>query len=67
MTPQGAFAELARGGGRGALVTVLAGAEPGAKLFVGADRATQGTLGDPFWGVIGMTVDEPLQMGIPAG
>jgi xanthine dehydrogenase accessory factor len=45
VTPQGAFAELARGGGRGALVTVLAGAQPGAKLFVGADRATQGTLG----------------------
>ena len=46
-TPQGAFAELARGGGRGALVTVLEGATPGAKLLVGADRATQGSLGSP--------------------
>jgi len=46
-SPQGAFAELARSGGRGALVTVLEGAEPGAKLFVGADRATQGSLGSP--------------------
>jgi xanthine dehydrogenase accessory factor len=42
---QGAFAELARNGGRGALVTVLEGAEPGAKLLVGADRATRGSLG----------------------
>jgi xanthine dehydrogenase accessory factor len=46
-TPQGAFAELARRGGRGALVTVLSGAAPGAKLLVGADRATQGSLGAP--------------------
>jgi xanthine dehydrogenase accessory factor len=46
-SPQGAFAELARNGGRGALVTVLAGATPGVKLFVGADRATQGSLGSP--------------------
>jgi xanthine dehydrogenase accessory factor len=46
-TPQGAFAELARSGGRGALVTVLSGATPGAKLLVGADRATQGSLGAP--------------------
>ena len=45
--PQGAFAELARSGGRGALVTVLAGAAAGAKLLVGADRATQGSLGSP--------------------
>jgi xanthine dehydrogenase accessory factor len=42
---QGAFAELARGGGRGALVTVLDGPAPGARLFVGADRSTRGTLG----------------------
>ena len=42
---QGAFSDLARGGGRGALVTVLAGASPGAKLFVGADGSTLGTLG----------------------
>jgi xanthine dehydrogenase accessory factor len=46
-TPQAAFSELARSGGRGALVTVLEGAAPGAKLFVGADRATHGSLGSP--------------------
>jgi xanthine dehydrogenase accessory factor len=44
-SPQGAFAELARSGGRGALVTVLEGATPAARLFVAADKATQGTLG----------------------
>lgn len=46
-TPQGAFADLARSGGRGALITVLAGGTPGTKLFVGADRATVGSLGSP--------------------
>jgi xanthine dehydrogenase accessory factor len=46
-TPQGAFAALARRGGRGALVTVLQGGTPGAKLFVGADHSTQGSLGSP--------------------
>jgi xanthine dehydrogenase accessory factor len=46
-TPQGSFAALARSGGRGALVTVLEGATPGAKLLVGADGATQGSLGAP--------------------
>ena len=44
---QGAFAELARSGGRGALVTVLEGEQIGARLLVGADRATTGTLGTP--------------------
>ena len=46
-SPQAAFSGLARSGGRGALVTMLAGASPGAKLFVGADRATLGSLGAP--------------------
>ena len=46
-TPQGAFADLARSGGRGALITVLAGGTPGTKLFVGADRATAGSLASP--------------------
>jgi xanthine dehydrogenase accessory factor len=46
-TEQGAFADLARSGGRGALVTLLEGARPGAKLLVAADGATRGTLGDP--------------------
>ena len=46
MTPQAAFAELARTGGRGALVTVLEGRAPGAKLLVRTDGTTAGTLGD---------------------
>ena len=44
MSPQSAFAELARTGGRGALVTNLAG---GAKMLIHADGRTDGTLGDP--------------------
>ena len=47
MTPQGAFTELARTGGRGALVTVLEGSAAGAKLLVGADGTRTGSLGDP--------------------
>ena len=46
-SPQAAFSGLARSGGRGALVTVLEGAAPGAKLFVGPDRATLGSLAAP--------------------
>jgi xanthine dehydrogenase accessory factor len=46
-TAQGAFAELARRGGRGALVTLLEGAAPGAKLLVGTDGASRGSLGSP--------------------
>jgi xanthine dehydrogenase accessory factor len=42
---QAAFTDLARGGGRGALVTVLEGAKPGAKLLVLADGTRTGTLG----------------------
>ena len=47
MTPAGRFTELARTGGRGALVTVLAGTSPGAKMLVLTDGSTEGTLGDP--------------------
>jgi xanthine dehydrogenase accessory factor len=53
---QGAFAELARADGRGALVTVLGlespgdgadtSAAPGAKLLIRADGGAEGTLGD---------------------
>jgi xanthine dehydrogenase accessory factor len=43
----GRFTELARTGGRGAIVTVLAGSEPGAKMLVLTDGSTEGTLGDP--------------------
>jgi xanthine dehydrogenase accessory factor len=59
-TPQGAFAEIARGGGRGALVTVLAGTEIGAKLLVGADRATQGSLGSPGLEALAVELAEEL-------
>ena len=47
MSAQGDFTELARGGGRGALVTVLDGPAAGAKMLVGADGERTGTLGDP--------------------
>jgi xanthine dehydrogenase accessory factor len=47
VTPAGRFTELARTGGRGALVTVLAGTSPGAKMLVLTDGSTEGTLGDP--------------------
>jgi xanthine dehydrogenase accessory factor len=43
----GRFTELARTGGRGAIVTVLSGANPGAKMLVLTDGSTEGTLGDP--------------------
>ena len=46
-SPQGVFAELARSGGRGALVTVLAGGTPGTKFLVAADGGTAGSLGSP--------------------
>jgi xanthine dehydrogenase accessory factor len=46
VSAQGAFTELARGGGRGALVTVLSGPGRGGKLLVTADGETQGSLGD---------------------
>jgi xanthine dehydrogenase accessory factor len=45
MSDQAAFTELARTGGRGALVTVLEGAQPGAKLLVHADGTRSGSLG----------------------
>ena len=55
---QGAFARLAREGGRGALVTMLTGPAPGAKLLVGADRATLGSLGSAGLDAIGVEVAE---------
>ncbi len=45
--PQAAFADAARADLRAALVTVLAGPDPGAKLFVAPDGTRQGTLGSP--------------------
>ena len=47
MTAQSGFTELARSGGRGALVTALEGPAAGAKMLVGADGARTGSLGDP--------------------
>ena len=47
MSAAGAFADLARGGGRGALVTAIDGPAAGAKLLVDAGGARTGSLGDP--------------------
>jgi xanthine dehydrogenase accessory factor len=44
VTPQRGFADLARSGGRGALVTAL---ESGAKMLITADGTRTGSLGDP--------------------
>ena len=46
MSAAGAFAELARTGGRGALVTVLRGPNLGARMLVRPDGSTEGSLGD---------------------
>ena len=46
MSAQGDFTELARRGGRGALVTVLSGPATGSKLLVTADGERVGSLGD---------------------
>jgi xanthine dehydrogenase accessory factor len=43
----GRFEEVARAGGRAAEVTLLEGAEPGAKLLVEADGGRSGSLGAP--------------------
>ena len=59
MSAQGAFTELARSGGRGALVTVLDGPARGAKMLVTADGETQGSLGDEaLEGVAARAADE---------
>ncbi|MGH2946272.1 MAG: XdhC family protein [Solirubrobacteraceae bacterium] len=47
MSAQAAFTDLARGGGRGALVTVLDGPAAGAKMLVATDGERTGSLGDP--------------------
>ena len=61
--PQDAFARLAGEGGRGALVTVLRGPAPGAKLLVGADRATLGSLGSAGLDSVGVEVAEAAMWG----
>src|SRR4051812_34711474 len=45
MSAQGGFAELARDGGRGALVTVLRGPGAGSRLLVRADGSSEGSVG----------------------
>jgi xanthine dehydrogenase accessory factor len=45
-SPHGQFADLARTDGRGALVTVMKGSNPGARLLVRPDGSTAGSLGD---------------------
>lgn len=47
MSAQGEFARIAAEDGRAALVTVIAGADVGAKLLVRADGSREGGLGDP--------------------
>jgi xanthine dehydrogenase accessory factor len=44
---QATFAEIAREGGRAALVTALKGPHAGERLLVHVDGQTEGTLGDP--------------------
>jgi xanthine dehydrogenase accessory factor len=46
VTPQSGFTELARSGGRGALVTALEGPAAGSKMLVAADGTRIGSLGD---------------------
>ena len=47
MSAQGEFARIAEEDGRAALVTVIDGGAPGAKLLVRPDGTTDGGLGDP--------------------
>lgn len=47
MSVQSAFAQIAREGGRGALVTALKGPHAGERMLVHVDGRTDGTLGDP--------------------
>jgi xanthine dehydrogenase accessory factor len=47
MSAQGSFAEVARAGGRAALVTVVRGDHAGARLLVLPDGQIEGSLGDP--------------------
>jgi len=44
---QAEFAQIARSGGRAALVTVLKGPDAGARMLIRVDGSSDGTLGDP--------------------
>ncbi len=50
------FSALALDGARAALVTVLEGPDPGAKLLVAADREPVGSLGDPDLDAAGVAI-----------
>ena len=60
MTPQGEFAQIAADDGRAALVSVVAGGQPGAKLLVQADGSTSGGLGDAELDREGLAAAEEL-------
>jgi xanthine dehydrogenase accessory factor len=57
---QSEFADIAARDGRAALVTVIAGADIGAKLLVRADGSTQGGLGTPDLDGLGTEAAEEL-------
>jgi xanthine dehydrogenase accessory factor len=57
---QSEFARIAATDGRAALVTVIAGAELGAKLLVRADGSTEGSLGSPELDREGLSAAEEL-------
>ena len=60
MSLQSEFADIAAMDGRAALVTVIAGADLGAKLLVRADGSTEGGLGTPDLDRAGMEAAEEL-------
>ena len=60
MSLQSEFADIAARDGRAALVTVIAGADLGAKLLVRADGSTEGGLGTPDLDRAGMEAAEEL-------
>jgi len=60
VTPQGEFARVAAEDGRAALVSVIAGGDLGAKLFVAADGNTSGGLGDSSLDAAALAAAEEL-------
>lgn len=54
MSVQAAFAEVARRGGRAALVTALEGSHAGERMLVRVDGSSEGTLGDPELDKVGV-------------
>jgi xanthine dehydrogenase accessory factor len=60
VTAQGEFARIAAADGRAALVSVIAGGRPGAKLLVRADGETSGGLGDAALDAAALAAAEEL-------